>query len=467
MLVTRSFVQSGLFPRTIEDIDRINTLATAVKVMTEGMANSGVQMRQEIMALIEGRQRVTDSVALAFRMQGIDIKKEMNNWAREGKNKLQGFAELLEPFARVNKEINKELGTQINHLKTVWDYLQRMALTKLTLNVAEELDKFALSLRDKSGELTDLGKSWVKGIASGFQVFWQILKSTWEIVKQVGSVLWDIFEIIGALITPFAEVDRTMTSWGQTLYTVLRYMMAFEFAVVSAISPIKMMALWIKSIAYDLSALIRFTKGEFKEAWEDLGRSGKAFIDSFSDYGNYVGQYEKRLKDLNKNVKELDKSVQNIGKSQSANTQALFGAVEAQVMLNKTATEFQEIYEKNRSKEQKASETIAEMEDKYKTSMAKGKETIDQINKYIVNATSWGISESQKVGQEAVQNSLIASNAISNIALKTTETIVKQHGLAGISFINTQDNSTTSIAAMSATLSNSVVEDCSKAKTSA
>lgn len=465
MLVTRSFAQSGVFPRSTEDIERVNTLATAVKVMTEGMANSGVQMRQEIMALIEGRQRVTDSVALAFRMQGIDIKKEMESWAKEGKSKLQGFAELLEPFARVNKEINKELGTQINHLKTVWDYVQRMALTKITLNVASDLNEFALSLRDKSGALTELGQSWVKGLATGFQIFWQLLKSTWEIVKQIGSQLWTIFETLGALVSPFSEIDKTMSSWGQTMYTVLRYIMALEFAIVTLMSPIRMIAEWFKAIAYDVSAIIKLTKGDLKGAWEDLGKSGQAWIDSLSDYPEYLKGYEKRLGDLQKNVKELDKSVQNVGKTQAQNTDQLFRTVEAQILLNKTAGEFEQIYEKNRSKEQKAAETKADMKDKYDVAMKAAQEAIDQSNRYIINATNWGVSEAQKVGIEAINQSMVAGNAVSNVAYQTTQNIIKEHGLAAVTFTAIQGDSASNIAAMSATLGTTVKEDCKNAIT--
>lgn len=464
MMVTRSFAQSGIFPKSTEDIERVNTLATAVKVMTEGMANAGVQMRQEIMALIEGRQRVTDSVALAFRMQGIDIKKEMDNWAREGKSKLQGFAELLEPFARVNKEINKELGTQINHLKTTWDYVQRIALTKLTLNVAEELNRFSLSLRDKTGELTELGKSWVKGISAGFQIFWQLVKSVWEVIKEVSSIIWNVFEAIGSLVTPFAALDTSMSNWGQSVYVVLRYMMALEFAVVTILSPVRMFSLWIKGIAYDISAICRLLTGDFKGAWEDLGKSGQAWIESFKAYPEYLGNYEKRLQELQKNVKELDKSITNVGKTQETNTEILFGSVEAQTLLNKAAGEFQDIYEKNRNKEQKASETLSDMKDKYQSAMKAGQESIDKTNQYIVNATNWGISETQKVGMEAINQSLVASNAISNSVIGTTNLIVQQHGIAGVVFTSVDENSAASISSMSATLSNAVVQDCENAK---
>lgn len=202
-MVLQSFAQAGIFPKTDEDVDRIVTLSTAVKVMTEGMANAGVQMRQEIMALIEGRARVTDTIAKAFKLQGINLKEEMANWEKEGISKLEGFARILKPFEEINRKIGDEYGAQVNNLKEMWNYIKRIAAEPLLMKIASDIKSFVASLGIVGKDLTERGKALAFLIRT-------LLDSTWETGKVIGKVFVGILELVGNIVGKLTGLDQVM-----------------------------------------------------------------------------------------------------------------------------------------------------------------------------------------------------------------------------------------------------------------
>ena len=433
MMVTRSLAQGGIFVKTDEDVDRVSTLATAVKVMTEGMANAGVQMRQEIMALIEGRQRVTDSVAMAFRMQGIDIKKEMAEWAREGKSKLQGFSELLEPFARVNKEIGKEFGVQVAHLKNVWDYIQRIATTKLTLSIAKDLKSLAESLRTDAGPLTQLGESWTRGIAAGFKIVWEVCKSVFEVLKSIGNIIFSILDSVGVFATMLTPGVKGLSDWGQKLYGILRYIMAIEFAIVTLLSPIQMAAKWFQSIFYSVRALTKLLSFDTVGAANDWAEANRLVAESFKDYPQYVNNYNKRLQEMYKSVQDIDKSMQNIGKTQQANTNGLLSYFEVQGNILKFTAEMEKIEEKNLQKKQKANKQIEELTQQYTTVREAAVNQIKQIDEAIAIQSKEGIDKYKVMGGAIIDFVNNTQQSIIDMHTTTLEFVITENDVIAAS----------------------------------
>lgn len=81
------------------------------------MANAGTQMRQELYAVIQGRQRATDQLAMFFKLQGININKLLSDAKREGKDMLSVLSEALQPFAEMNNRLVGEYIQQKNALQ--------------------------------------------------------------------------------------------------------------------------------------------------------------------------------------------------------------------------------------------------------------------------------------------------------------------------------------------------------------
>jgi hypothetical protein len=240
-MVLRSVTQAGMFPKSDEDLDKITTLASAVKVMTEGMANSGVQMRQEITALIEGRQRVTDSVAMAFRLQGIDIKKEMAEWEKMGIDKLTGFAKLLEPFAEINRHITNEFGVQVNYLKEMWSFIKRIGLEDLTLNMARDINAFVKSLGEPGKFLTERGQAVASIIRSSFTGLYDISVSILKTLESIISSVSRWAMGMTGIKTDMSAVDKIGDP-------IAKFLMGLAYSITSIVGAIDIAMAGIRDI---------------------------------------------------------------------------------------------------------------------------------------------------------------------------------------------------------------------------
>lgn len=202
-MVVRTLAQHGIFVKTDEDVKRVGTLASAIKVLTEGMANEGVQMRQEMMALIEGRTRVTDSVARMLKNQGIDIVKEMEKWAREGTPILEGMTQMLAPFAVVNEKIVGEWGTAVKNLKEIWGYVKRIAGEEMILQWAKQINELVVAIGKPGGELTEVGKSLAVFVKS-------LMQSVWDIGEGLLNIFVAIVEAVGQVVGNLFGISREM-----------------------------------------------------------------------------------------------------------------------------------------------------------------------------------------------------------------------------------------------------------------
>lgn len=158
-MLTKTFVQAGMIPQGDEDIKKISTIGTAIKILTEGMANAGVQMRQELYALIQGRQRATDQVATMFGMLGINIQKTLDTAKKEGKDLIDVLAEALEPFSEVNKEMAHDYSVQLEALDKIWSKIKRLGADNTYKEVSKSIENINSALLGTDNNLTKLGRN--------------------------------------------------------------------------------------------------------------------------------------------------------------------------------------------------------------------------------------------------------------------------------------------------------------------
>jgi hypothetical protein len=170
LMLTKTFAQAGIIPRTDEDLNRIATIGTAIKALTEGMANAGVQMKQELYAIIAGRQRATDQLAMMFKLMGKDIQQMIDDGKKKGKNMIEVLADALKPFSVMNDALKDEWEAVINKLKIVWKIIKRIALEDSLLQSAKALKDFVETFWTKAEGLTKRGREAVASLKAGFEM---------------------------------------------------------------------------------------------------------------------------------------------------------------------------------------------------------------------------------------------------------------------------------------------------------
>lgn len=162
LMLTKTFAQAGILAKTDEDVDNIATIGTAIKALTEGMANAGVQMRQELYAILAGRQRATDQLAMMFKFIGVNIQDVIDKAKDSGVSITKALADALEPFNEMNRRMENEFSAVVNRLKVIWGIMERIGSEHILVDTAERLRKLADSLAvvtEGSGiQLTKLGK---------------------------------------------------------------------------------------------------------------------------------------------------------------------------------------------------------------------------------------------------------------------------------------------------------------------
>lgn len=189
MMLTKTFAQAGVIPKTDKDVERIATIGTAIKALTEGMANAGVQMRQELYAIIAGRQRATDQLAMMFKFIGINIQKVIKDAKEEGTSMIEALSDALEPFNEMNRVMESEYSAVINRLKVIWGVIQRIGAEHILIDTAKQLLNFANSLYSETENgtyaLTELGRKLAMTLGASL-----------EIVKALAATLLDMGKMI-------------------------------------------------------------------------------------------------------------------------------------------------------------------------------------------------------------------------------------------------------------------------------
>lgn len=369
-MVVKSFAQHGVFPRTDKDVENINTIATAVKIMTEGMANSGTQMRQEVMALIEGRTRITDSVARALKTTTGDLTKKMQEWAATGKSRLEGFAELLSAFAEVNKHITSEYTVQVKRLATMWDYLKRIAGEELTLQIAKDLKEFIDSLGKPGEALTKSGKEVVMMVKT-------YLVSLYEILKIFGQIAQNVFDLLssfgGLIATINGSLDHTTqltTYWGKTLEGVLQTFTFIKLIVgsialtfTSIIDFVTGLIDYVKAFGTTLGGILTFNTKLISEGIKLAEEAQAKWIKPFNDYAKIVNDYNTGMTNAHDLAVKLEQTTGKIKDNHEDALTALLGQVSLNAQIATYNTEVDKIKDKYKPKEEKAADNIKFVKD--------------------------------------------------------------------------------------------------------
>jgi len=205
-MLTKTFVQAGIIPNTDEDIKKISTIGTAIKILTEGMANAGVQMRQELYAIIQGRQRATDQVAMMFKMIGININDVLKKAKKEGKDLLDVLSEALAPFNEVNKAMAHDYEVQKEALEKIFDKIKRIGADNAYWRVSNSLSEINNKLADANGNLTNFGLGGAKILG----VLMESMRLTIVYISQMSSIFTRGSETADKLIDIFAFLAHSL-----------------------------------------------------------------------------------------------------------------------------------------------------------------------------------------------------------------------------------------------------------------
>jgi hypothetical protein len=292
-MLVKTFTQAGLVPDT-GDLEKIAAIGTAIKVLTEGMANAGVQMRQELYALIQGRQRVTDQVAKMLQILGINVEEMVEKAKKEGKSMIDAFSEALAPFAEMNKQMKDEYQVQINQLEIIWKRIKRIGGESVLMNFAQEIKKVTKSLAifvdDTFVGLTEKGKNLAIGIKLG-------LETIVVLAKTIYNVFGSFFRLLGTIGSHFATFIDLIFGWNKnfnaTLFIVkfilygittvgvaLDGVLSLVDGIYKAFRAVLTTISWVLSKTGEYIGLI----DEADKKWGDVSKSWKSAGSAFSDY---------------------------------------------------------------------------------------------------------------------------------------------------------------------------------------
>jgi hypothetical protein len=312
MMLTKTLAQAGIIPKTDEDVKRISTIGVAIKTLTEGMANAGVQMRQELYAVIVGRQRATDQLGMMFKVMGVNIQEMIDQARAAGKDLDVVLADALKPFSALNKAMENEFNTVVNRLKVYWQIIQRIGGEDVLQNFTKSLANLADSLYNmETGNLTDLGKKIAAGINVALNIlmeFGNTLKvmfaSWWDAASTMYSAFADILSAVGLInkeslgvnkqwsalkvmvafaqgvFITIANVFRMISLYTKTLYTYMKVIVTTWIAVGKLITKIIPQFSFIKSAA---AWIVDNLPGAFKKVYDWI-------TGIFSKFAGFVGK---------------------------------------------------------------------------------------------------------------------------------------------------------------------------------
>ena len=226
-MLVKTFTQAGQIPKGPEDMAKISTIGSAIKVLTEGMANAGTQMRQELYAVIQGRQRATDQLAMFFKLQGININKLLSDAKKEGKDMMTVLAEALKPFAEMNDRLVGEYIQQKNAL------MENLSLIRMIVG-EDTLGRFAGFLKqinsylfNSKGLLTEAGKEIVTKLKGGMaavevlaQLFWRSMLSIFDILKSIGTAIFSVANVFTSMLSGSAQLNENASDLARSVETI-------------------------------------------------------------------------------------------------------------------------------------------------------------------------------------------------------------------------------------------------------
>lgn len=340
LMLTKTFAQAGIIPRTDEDLQRIATIGTAIKALTEGMANAGVQMKQELYAIIAGRQRATDQLAMMFRLQGKNIQKMIDDGKREGKEMIEVLGNALKPFSVMNEKLKYEWEAVINKLQIVWKMIKRLGLETALLDATKRLQSFIDTFWNKTEGLTKRGREAAAVLRTGFEVVRAVVIGIWENFKLWVSILGQASNIVMAITGMTSKIDGDIRAANSSLKGFLslaegvfkltwliKYTIKDIYIVIGAvinsinyiIEGVKALGSYTGSWALRLGAALSFTdkiKKAFNDAADAQAALGEATINEASARLKASGDaILNMIKDAEDGYKDIDKVLEDILKT--------------------------------------------------------------------------------------------------------------------------------------------------------
>lgn len=339
MMLTKTFAQAGVIPKTDEDLRKIATIGTAIKALTEGMANAGVQMKQELYAIIAGRQRATDQLAMMFKLMGTNIQEMIDTGRKEGKKMFEVLADALQPFSIMNEALKYEWEAVINKLQIVWKMIKRLALEQSLLQATKSLLNFIDSYWTKAEGLTEKGRMAAAALRSGFEIIKAYADGAWAMVKNIlaalGSVVTTVTSLLGiniSLNTQMSVTAQKMSGILQATQGLLKIIwlvkhtwVAIGAVVEGVLAPIDYLVEAVKALgayaAYaglQMLSWVTFSKQareNLKETANKQYAAGDAILKSATERLSNAGNALSNLtKNANKEYKEIETTMEDIVK---------------------------------------------------------------------------------------------------------------------------------------------------------
>ena len=337
LMLTKTFAQAGIIPRTDEDLQRIATIGTAIKALTEGMANAGVQMKQELYAIIAGRQRATDQLAMMFKLMGKDIQQMIDDGKAKGKEMIEVLADALKPFSVMNNALKDEWEAVINKLQIVWKMLKRFALEDSLLQSTKTLKAFIEEFWNKTEGLTEKGRAAAAVLRAGFELVKAVVIGIWNGWKQIfitlGSVVNLTMSMVGLTSQVEGNVEATksgMKGLLQLFEGLLKVTWLFSetikmvwITINAIIAPINYIVQAIKaagsyagSWALSIASVFAFTN-KTRQAFQDAAKAQKELADvtlsaankRMDDAGDAIWNM---LKNADKGYQDIEKTIADI-----------------------------------------------------------------------------------------------------------------------------------------------------------
>ena len=269
LMLTKTFAQAGVIPRTDEDLQRIATIGTAIKALTEGMANAGVQMKQELYAIIAGRQRATDQLAMMFKLMGKDIQAMIDKGKEGEKEMIEVLAGALKPFSVMNDALKNEWEAIINKLQIVWKIIKRFALEDALLASTKRLKAFIETFWTKAEGLTEKGRAVAAVMRAGFELVKVSVDVIYQGWKQILITLGSVLQVTMSMVGLTSQVDGNIEAANSGMKGFLQLMEGLLKVTWLFGEAIKMAWITINAIVTPLNYIVEATKaaGSYAGSW--------------------------------------------------------------------------------------------------------------------------------------------------------------------------------------------------------
>jgi len=308
-MLTKTFVQAGIIPNTVEDVRKISDIGVAIRAVTEGMANAGTQMRQELNAVILGRQRASDQLAMMFKFMGIDLRKTLKDAQDEGRNLLDVLSEILKPFSAMNKAMQDNWLQASNRATEVWKIIKRIGAEDFTASMTTKLNKFLDTLIDGKGQLTGLGREMSAAFGAVISTLGMVGESVLKVIMNIISVIANTFGTIVELVKPSNLNFEGMSESLKSVLVAARALM-YTFVIIENLTTAiaSSIALW-KAYSVSESDVMAMRAKAVKENpsgnWQERELAIQKTINDRKDkawaaFINSSDKAEERLKEIDK-----------------------------------------------------------------------------------------------------------------------------------------------------------------------